>query len=255
MVPREDMRIITRYKKANSGEISGEVELLNYPYFDLGVLESHVYPHFVIVNAAKKIQSTRETYTKNIAATLSRHFETSEQDARKLVDQVVDLWDKWVPKDVRSSASSSADDADYQLEDSGEGSTGDDSPDESASREDEKRPAKRRTLHRNVKQMGSLPPADHSNEAMDEVPELVHASSTVAATSLGHHYVQSATGSQDNHVRALRPAPTGRTPDLSLLGVESNAEWLERIGCWITLANACKVCDCFQDQPVMAVCL
>lgn len=231
---------ITRRKLDGSG-----VENLEYPYLDLGVLKSHVHPHFVIVDTAEKIQLAREAYTKNIEKALAHYFGTSEQDARKLVGDVVNLLDKWIPKAVRPSDSSSADDSEFQPEDDGEDSGGNDPADQSASREDGNQPAKRQTLRSDARQMGNAPPADHSNEAVDDVPELVHTNSTSAATSRGNHYGQSATGSQDDHVSALRPALAGRTPDLSLLDVESDAEWLERIGCWLALSNACRVRNCF----------
>jgi hypothetical protein len=123
-IKRMDKFPFARYAPSNDG--TGE--LLEYPYEKLGILRSHVYPHFAIVNAAPKIARDAE-FCGNISRIVAMRTSLTVTQVEELVVRLMNMWDGWTTH-TGNNDSSSGEDGTYQdgtdrgCEEKSEGSNG-----------------------------------------------------------------------------------------------------------------------------------
>lgn len=86
-------RLLARFKDYESDE----AELVPFPFLDLGPLHSHVYPHFVVVNAAQKLQREDSFFERaeSITRVLQKNTGLNKLSALQAVIDVQRLWTTW----------------------------------------------------------------------------------------------------------------------------------------------------------------
>jgi hypothetical protein len=66
-----------------------------YPYTDLGPLQSHVHPHFVLMNTAVKLQKSWRHFLTHLSTVLGIHHPTFE--ATGLIFEIQEVYKAWLP--------------------------------------------------------------------------------------------------------------------------------------------------------------
>jgi hypothetical protein len=75
--------------------------MYHYSFVDL-VLESHIFPHFAIINAAQKMLNPkirRGAYLSSAVAILKRHANLDEREVRQYLERIVQLYKCWMGGD------------------------------------------------------------------------------------------------------------------------------------------------------------
>jgi hypothetical protein len=81
-----------------------EIVMYRYPFVEL-VLESHVFPHFAIINAAQKMLNPkirRGSYLSSAVAILKRHANLDEREVKQYLERIVQLYKCWMGGDQDS---------------------------------------------------------------------------------------------------------------------------------------------------------
>jgi hypothetical protein len=104
MIPREGFGKAPFYRQ-DGGPVDGHTSI-RYPYTALGRLTSHVHPHFVIVNAALKMNGHVLDYLKNTLLNLQPYYPNIKDGvaARNLLRDIMDIYEKWMIKSGGSGA-------------------------------------------------------------------------------------------------------------------------------------------------------
>ena len=90
-----ELKNVYRMKRPGDYVEEPEFERFKYPFTDLPALESHVHPHWVILNAGMKLErlhsSDMTVFTRRVAAA----YKISQKKAKTFVEQIVLVNDRW----------------------------------------------------------------------------------------------------------------------------------------------------------------
>jgi hypothetical protein len=82
-----------------------ELVMYHYPFVEL-VLESHIFSHFAIMNAAQKMLNPkirRGSYLSSAVAILKRHANLDEREVKQYLERIVQLYKCWMGGDQDSA--------------------------------------------------------------------------------------------------------------------------------------------------------
>jgi hypothetical protein len=228
--------------------------ILSYPFVELGPLESHVYPHYAIVDAAEKLSKDFSSFYTTAVPILGEHVSLDGSEVAQLLLDVQSLLKKWTA-DAQGNKERGMDESDLSFEGGGdtrgEGGNQGGGPGEGASRRrtqsQKSGGAKGNDVVKGNSGGGTQGP--QRAVAASSTPELGAHSSSSEGTSDDEGLV-SWTGGSSASTRSRVPAEPHMSPDpdpdhprldVRALPGETEQQWRERYRAWRAAVGSAEV--------------
>ena len=94
---------IVRHPQMTADEADSDVERIDYPFSDLPELESHVYPHWAILNAGKKLHHIGDRTFHTLAIHIGAAYQVSIGTGANFIKMIQMIYEKWTEAAVANT--------------------------------------------------------------------------------------------------------------------------------------------------------